>query len=725
MSSSTATTWTDLLGRCLATYDEGLLRRVAGRLFKPRNQWPADVLLERCVENVGNAAIVDRRLREAGVAERRLLALIGHSRQPSWKLVHLLEMLATLGHNEGVQPVLSLFEGGLLYPVLGERGPRLKNFEQWLGQAAATDFQVFTHPFIAGRALGEDLGLPELPGPVTEVSGAREPDGLEWPLRLAVLWQEVAANPMRRTQNNEFFKRDLDRLRTDPHLNGPPSDNLADLPDAGLLAVTLGVKEGLLREQNGELRSGDIPEAWSDTLPDTLASLWSALPHLDTWNPEEGWVGAQPLKGNPYPSVYLLALLLLARQPEGAWVLPRALEDWLAEHHPYWAKKKSDKTAASPGPGTRPAVTAFLLGFAFQLRMVEAARNTSGKWVTRLTATGRWLLGIGPAPAPAPAFPQTLLVQPNLEVLAYRQGLTPGLIARLSRFAAWKSLGAACTLQLQPESVYRALEAGETFESILQTLQGHSMKATPPAVVDSLRTWANKHERIGVFPSAVLLEFACADHLSDALARGLPATRLSDRLAVVARESDVPFQMFRLTGTRDYRLPPEKCVDIEPDGVTLTIDLARSDLLLETEVRRFAEPVVGDPGPGWGDLAHGLRRYRLTPASITAGKKNGLNLLGLESWFLQRTGQPLSPAGRLLLTGAEQPALELRRLQILTVPAAEIADGLMQWPATKALIVERLGPTALVVSDENADALKARLLEVGITISGGRAAAGE
>ena len=51
-------------------------------------------------------------------------------------------------------------------------------------------------------------------------------------------------------------------------------------------------------------------------------------------------------------------------------------------------------------------------------------------------------------------------MQPNLEIIAYRQGLTPALIARLTRFAAWKSLGAACTLQLEPETVYRALEAG-------------------------------------------------------------------------------------------------------------------------------------------------------------------------------------------------------------------------------------------------------------------------
>ena len=48
---------------------------------------------------------------------------------------------------------------------------------------------------------------------------------------------------------------------------------------------------------------------------------------------------------------------------------------------------------------------------------------------------------------------------------------TPGLIRRLTSVANWKNLGAACTLQMEPESVYRGLEAGQTFDSIRQTLE--------------------------------------------------------------------------------------------------------------------------------------------------------------------------------------------------------------------------------------------------------------
>jgi hypothetical protein len=712
-TAGTDTPWSDLLRRTLAAYDEALLRQVAAQLVKPRSQWPKGELIDRCVATVGNPAVIDRRLQEVGPAERRLLALIGHSRQPRWRLVHLLEMLAALGHSDGVQPILGLFQAGLLFPFIPHNGQRLRNFEQWLGQAAATHFEVFAHPQVTDRALAEDLGLPEPADLVAVVSGPREADGLEWLLRLATLWQQVAANPLRRTQTEEFFKRDFDRLRTDPLLGAAPPDNLADVPDPGLLAVALGVEQGLLREEDGELRVGALPAPWAEGLPTALAALWAALPHLESWEPRTGWVGPQALTGNPYPSAGLLALLLLARLPEGQWARPEPIAQWLAAHHPYWQGGKEKDSG--------PAADIFLLGFAYQLRLVRAAKDAQGEWVVCLAPMGRWLLGLGSAPPAPPPYTQTLLVQPNLEILAYRQGLTPELIASLSRFAAWKNLGAACTLQLQPETVYRALESGETFESIFQTLERHGMKPTPAPVVESLKTWANKRERISVYPSAVLLEFSMPEHLSEAIARGLPAVRLSDRLAVVAREADVNFHLFRLTGTRDYGLPPDRCVEVEADGVTLKVDLARSDLLLESEVQRFAEALPGH-GPGYAragsESANGRRQYRLTPESLAVGRAGGLSINYLENWFVQRTGQALSPAARLLLAGSDTPALALRRLHVLNVPAEELADGLMQWPATRALIVERLGPTSLVVAEESVGVLRERLQGLGVTIHG-------
>jgi hypothetical protein len=712
--------WSDYLRRTLHGYDEPLLRQVAAGLFKPRSQWPVEDLIDRSLTTLSNAAVIDRRLQDLDTSSRRLMTLIAHSRQPRWRLGNLLELLAALGLSEGPRPVLTLFEAGLLYPDLrhpsstgtegkpalrGEAKPRLKSFEQWLGGGSATGFAVFAYPAVMARALGGDLGLPDCPHVPGPLSGIHEADGLEWLLHQAALWQLLIESPLRRTQQGDFFKRDLDRLRADPLLNSPPADNLTELPDAGLLAVALAQSEGLVQGAEGELRAGTLPPIWEEGLFHTLASLWSALLVIETWNPLDGWCGTATV-GNPYPSAYLLTLLLLSRLPEEGWARPGDLDHWIHAHHPFW---KGD----NGGPSQRRGwVSTFLLGLAYQLRMLQAAKDAAGGWVVRLSPLGRWLLGLAEPPAEAPPFPQTLLVQPNLEIVVYRQGLTPGLIARLSRFATWKNLGAACTLQLQADTIYRALESGLTFETILQTLEQQGMRAVPPSVVESLRTWADKRERISIYPSATLFEFGSADDLNAALARGLPGIRLSERLLAVANESAVDFRHFRLTGTRDYGLPPEKCVEVDSDGVTLAVDLARSDLLLETEIQRFAEPL---------DHAsvNGRRRYRLTPASLANSRESGLGLRELDDWFLQRAGCPLSPAGRLLLTGAQNAPLEIRSLLVLHVANPELADGLLQWPGTRPLIQQRLGPTALVIAAEDAPALRERLASLGIQVRAG------
>jgi hypothetical protein len=702
--------WSELQRRTLEGYDEELLREVASRLLKPRSQWPAEELVRRAVEAGDNPALIDRRLQDLGLPARRLLALIGHSRQPLWDLGHLVEMALALGSEDGLRPVFDLLEGGLLYPAGGserapESLPRLRSFEQWLGQAGTAGLRVFTLPALAARALGTDLGLPDLGtlSPDGVPTGAvREADGLEWVLRLAVLWQIAVGAPLRRTQQGGFFKRDHERL-TQPLLAEPGPDQLAELPDPGLLACALADRLGIVAEQDSEVAVGRLPAEWEEGLAPALEALWCVLFRLHSWDPLNGWRGSEPIGAGPFPSACLLVFLLLARLSEGAWASPAALEAWLDEHHPYWANEDL------PPSRQRPWVETFLLGLAYPLRLVQAARPEGQGWHVRLTAIARWLLGVGDPPPAEPAFPQTLLVQPNLEIVAYRQGLTPSLIARLSRCAAWKTLGAACTLQLGPETVYRALESGETFDSIRLTLEQHGTRGIPSAVLDSLRTWADKRDRITVYPSATLLEFASADGLNEALARGLPGVRLTDTLAVVAGEGDIDFRLFRLTGTRDYSLPPEPCVTVADDGVTLEVDLSRADLLLETELPRFAELLPAGPD--------GRRRYRLTPASLARAREEGMSPSALEKWFTQRAVRPLPPAARLLLAGALSGGVRLQRHLVLHVTTPELADGLMQWPGTRSLIEARLGPTALVVAEEHVEALRERLGEAGMVVS--------
>src|SRR5262249_29685510 len=153
--------WSARLAATLRRYDEPLLRKVAGRLLRPRNLWPVEDLINRSLEVFDNPVVLDRRLAELAPASRQLLALIGHSGQPEWVLGNLVELAMALGSEDGLAPVLDLLEAGLVSPVLDLSaesfpGRRLAGFENWLGAASGPGLVVFSPPQVFSRALGTE-----------------------------------------------------------------------------------------------------------------------------------------------------------------------------------------------------------------------------------------------------------------------------------------------------------------------------------------------------------------------------------------------------------------------------------------------------------------------------------------------------------------------------------------------------------------------------------------
>jgi hypothetical protein len=691
--------WSDRCRDALSRYAEPLARSVAARLVRPRTNQPLAELIDKAVATLTNPPVIDRRIRDLPDAARNLLAVVARSRQLRWKVGHLITLLAALGHAEGFAPVRAVLEAGLLFPELAQGQP-LDDF----AQVAAGE--VFAHPAVAVRARGEDLGLPDLAStrrePAVPSGGltltARRADGLDWPLRFGVVWQQLQADPVRFTQANLLFKKDLSRLQGDEVLAAASADLALRLQDAGVLALLWAAATGLVVARDGELIAGPFPAAWDAGLAALLTELFVALPRVEGWDPLAGY-NPSDTGLSPTPTAGLLTLLLLAGADPAGWVEPGAVADWLWAHHDPWTGSLPEAAAKDRGVAW---VEAFLLGIAYPLQLVEVAGN-----LVRLAPQGRHLLAGEPAPPPAPVFPQTFLVQPNAEILAYRQGLTPALIATLSRFARWKGLGPACTLELTAEQTYHGLESGMTLPMMTQALAQHSARPVPPAVADLLRRWASKRERITVFASAVLVEFATAAELDAAMTRGIVALRLTDRIGMTADGGEPGLAQLRLIANRDYEARPQRCVSVGDDGVTLTVDAAAADLLLDAEIGRFAVPLPAEPPV--------LRRFRLSPELLRRAAET-LPVADIDSWFTDRTGQPLSPAGRLLLLGPQTPPPTAARLIVVRFANAEQTDGAMQWPDTRALIAERLGPTAVVVDLENIEALRKVLADIGVNV---------
>ena len=672
----------------LQRYDQGRLlaihRHSGGAEVATNHKVRPDWIVDRLAE----PRAADRMLGALALPSRTAMGLFTLAESHAWTAPGMSLALTALGvdPDEAVYPLL---ERGLL----AIRDP--------LPAPNPSPALLLAHPaaMAAARTVPPEA---EMPPVVTKVRQAREADGLEPILRMAAVWQRVVEAPLRQTQHGTFFKRDRERIEDDPVVSGPVSDAFEPLPDMALLWIALATSVGLLVEEAGTERVvAAPPEFWVENavhLPQMVATRWLAL---HEWHEQGGMVA----EGSPVelalPHLRPVVLLWLARLDDDEWLALDDLADTLDRLAPGWHHPTlPHPNPVPPAPDRAGVLASILLGPAYQLGLVRTAEeDPSGRRVVQLTPLGRYVLALGPPPGGRPAFEHFLFVQPNFEVIAYRQGLTPALIGEFSRFARWSQIGAALELKLTPESVYQGLEGGLTPEAMIDRLTRHSPRPIPPSVADAVQTWASRRERVTYYASATLVEFAQPADLDRALAEWPVDTgtngpiRISDRLLLVEDPNEIPFGRFRLAGSRDYRRQPEPCVEVETDGVTLGLDLGRSDLLVDAELSRFADEL---PPAG------ARRHFRVSPESLARATESGLTVPYLTRWFHQRAGAGLPAAIRLLLHAAapEGEPIAATRPLLLTVPSESLLDGLLQHPATSPYLGDRLGPTAVVVVEE-------------------------
>jgi len=702
--------------------------------------------VDEITEHLDHPATVEALVARLPIGSRLALCLFGLTETTSMPLAGLSHALWMLG-NEPNAAIIGLLELGLLVVEMGAEFGLVDEFRVVLERGSRLRVRLRIHPAVSRgiRTVRPQAELPRAAGPVSQV---RESDGLEPILRLGALWQRVGAEPLRQTQQGTLYKRDRDRLSDDPVLAGPIADALKPLPDASALWLGLARHVGLIElDPAGERLLAASSEFWTDNavhLPQMIATGWLAL---QTWEERGGMVSEPNPTGLAVTCLRAAVLLWLTTLGDTEWV---ALDD-LAEHLsglcPDWDRvsfsEEQGPAFAAPHRGSPPRgririqieaerapramslLESLLLGVAYSLGLVRAAEDGRGRRrVVQLTTFGRYVLALGPTPPPRAHFEQFLFVQPNFELVAYRQGLTPPLVGWLSRFAWWSQLGAALELKLTRESIVHGLDGGLTPESMLETLTRHSQRPLPPGVIDAVKNWAVRRERVTYYAAATLIEFGSRTERDRALEswpahNQAPPLSVAERFLLVEDERTVPFDRLRLTSSRDYRRPAEICVMVEADGVSLALDPARADLLVEAEVSRFADPLA-PPEPVRGQSpAPALLRFVISPSSLQRGMNRGMSPTQLSEWFVRRTGGEIPPASQLLLmvrTSRVRP-LKAARMVVLNVPGVELLDGLVQHPATGPLLGDRLGPTTVTIADDQMVPLQKALKELGIDLS--------
>ena len=354
-------------------------------------------------------------------------------------------------------------------------------------------------------------------------------------------------------------------------------------------------------EAGGERLLAAPPEFWTENevhFPQMIATGWLSLPE---------WceLPAEALADNESePTIAYLrcALLLwLSTLAESEWVALDDLAEHLTARCPAWSRlsrsglgpeeppprarpparvrhalaKRSRRSAAAPGAprGDSPGSSLSARSRARGPRVARRATSRAVEPARPIRAGG------GANAATRPAFEQFLFVQPNFEVIAYRQGLTPQLVGRLSRFAWWTQIGAALELKLSRESIVHGLDRGSKPDWMLETLTRASQRPLSRGVIEAIKNWAERRERVVYYNTTTLIEFGSQTERDQAIElwpadSESPPVSVGERFLLVEDERTVPYSRLRLTSSRDYRRPPEVCVTVEQDGVTLALDPA-------------------------------------------------------------------------------------------------------------------------------------------------------
>jgi hypothetical protein len=554
----------------------------------------------------------------------------------------------------------------------------------------------------------------------------RAADGLEPELRLGVLWQRVLDAALGTTQRGQYHQRGLARLKGDQALAETPQDVVCEMPDVVDFWLSLGRAAGVLEKADGAMRLEAISFPRWRQLAHRMGEEWPRhWGGLQSWDECAGAVDIQDARyGDPgRPGIRRLVMEGLVSVPRGRWVALEELQSWVVktwDQRPA-ARAGGDRSAGRAGLGQGGVRTEeelaerlrrIVQGPGLLLGLIKLAEHSrSGRAVVQATEQLRraWIGEKNEAGEEGETVP-CLWVQPNLEIIAYRQGLDLELVTELCCWADFVQVGAVAQLRMSADSIARGLHQGGNVESWLETLRERSTREIPASVNEQIRTWARRRQRVTFYTDATILEFATRAERDRAMGfwpegRGVGA--IGEVMLLVEDADTIPLGRFRQLGSRDYRLPPGQIVEVDADGLTLRVDLSKSDLMIESELTRFTEAVeeAADPGREKGKLE---RRYRVTPASVANAARSGWGMSDWRHWFEQRTGGELPAAVQLLVEFSGKNAtrsVALRRMVCVETERADWAEGIVALAEAKGVRVQRQGPCILEVAEADLAAL--------------------
>ena len=315
---------------------------------------------------------------------------------------------------------------------------------------------------------------------------------------------------------------------------------------------------------------------------------------------------------------------------------------------------------------------------------------------------------------PAVARPQhdehCWVVQPNFDVVVYLDRASATHLAFIERIAERKpSTGATALYHLTRDTVYAALESGIAARTLYDTLRDASTYPLPDNVQQMLQEWAARRERLTVYRTADVVEFADQAARDAALATSaLAGQPVGERFIVLSRQTRHATAVVSASRTVDYGAAPVRCIKVAEDG-TVHIRRTHADLLVRGEVAAWA-----DPG---ADEDH----WRLTRTSIQRAVKAGWTAASMIENLSQRAQQPVPAlliiairawAGERALPKAVAVASEM----LLQIADPTVAHAIATSTLLQPYLRGQLGPQTFLVRRDTASELQRQLAELGLHV---------
>ena len=356
------------------------------------------------------------------------------------------------------------------------------------------------------------------------------------------------------------------------------------------------------------------------------------------------------------------------------------------------------------------------------LGLVECQTRSDGKDVFAISWLGAQVLELnGSAPLPdlceIPSHRDSLIVQPNFDVVVYDPDEQPELLYHIDRFAERVSRDRLAIFRLTNESVSAGLQLGLRIDDVIDLLEGTARTPLPQNVVFSMRDWARRFEGVHWLRNAWLIEApdkATLDRwLTEPVVAKAVARRLSPTvgLCVGERPVELPAVLSRIGAqvkVVDANAPLSSSGWVE-DDVVVSVPVADASFHLRRMLGEIA---------ALESETDRVVRYQITNQTIERAVMNGMSIAQILS-IIDGAVRGAVPGGmhvRIKGWAGGYSAVALGQVGMLVAPNPDALRDLRADPAFARAFILTVSPTAAIVDKDALSLLERALAERGIGV---------